>query len=74
MEPQVGNIYHPTTGVLLGVRDIGTLLFTPNGALSPEWAFVEDRFSTSTECIIATTGLSPSIGGDFTTEFTSEFL
>lgn len=41
-EPATGDIYRSTT--LLGNRDRYTLIFTPNAAEVPNWAFVEDVY------------------------------
>lgn len=71
VSPLTGDIY--SGGDLIGNRDPITNIFTPD-ALFPDAEYISDKWQTETECIIVTNGQPPSIGGDFTTEFTSEFF
>lgn len=67
--PDVGEIGDP----VLGYRDPKTGEFTPDAG-EPDSFIKEDRWSTATTCLVVDGGGYPSIGGDFTTEFTREFL
>ena len=72
MEPATGNIYD-SNDTLIGYRDPATGVFTAESGT--DWELISDHQLINGACVTIPAGsVPPSVGGDFTTEFTGEFL